>query len=493
MKIRFNAATACLAAGAMVALITVVPKGARAQTSRDAWKWPFDSGSIWNTPIGSGARYENANFLDAQHCDWDREYFIVTTASDPLRTVYYPGSWTDRDSGTTVSWLGSMRVPNSLIIADATTNPYYTPNDCSTFLQPDGHSLIQLEPTTRTTQGGAIWGYPHTGEDLFQDGFYGTHYGSGLSSIGGSIRKGELTASGNIKHVLKVNVWGERYLNYNSADSTPGYRWPAKNADGYASTSYRGANPKLEMGALLAIPKTVDINSLGLASNQAKKIAWTLQNYGAYIVDDTGWDSYHFCGEDGVQNDWGLTLADVNKLFKAMKIVDNNSGNSVGGGGNVASSLVAPPLTTRISNPGFEAQQANTQTPTGWSEWAPNGNLSSSYTETYGGSYSGNYHATHYAGSAYKIYTFQTITGLANGNYTLRARARRSGNQIACQMEAKDFGGSALSVPIPQNGAYQKIQITNINVTNGQCTIGFWSDANAGNWMYFDQVELLKM
>jgi hypothetical protein len=482
--------------GSAGVILLAAGSGAEAQNTRDPWLWPFASDSIWNTPIGSNANYQPAGFQDAGGSGTDKEYFIKTTTSDPYRTVYYPGPNTDRDSGTTVSWLGSMRVPDNLYIADSTTNPYYTPNAVSTFLQPDGISLIQLQPTTRTTNGGPIWGYPQTGDNagghLFSsDGKYGTHYGSGLSGIGGSIRPGELTSSNPIRHVLKINVWAAKYLYYSSSDSTPGYRWPAKNADNYANGNYAGTNPKLEQGSLLAIPWSTNIDNLGLSSNKAKKLAWTLKHFGAYITDDSGHNVYDFCIDNAAAGEWDISTSDVNKLMKALSIVDNNGPSSIGGGGTPRYGA-APPLSGVMSNQGLEAQQYNTQTPSGWSEWSDNGGADASFTESYGGSYSGGYHGTHWKNSAYRVYTYQTKTGLANGWYTLRCWAKRGSGQNACYLEAKDFGGSAKTATLPISSNYQKVEIRDINVTNGQCTIGIWSDANAGNWAYFDHFEFFK-
>ena len=41
------------------------------------------------------------------------------------------------------------------------------------------------------------------------------------------------------------------------------------------------------------------------------------------------------------------------------------------------------------------------------------------------------------------------------------------------------------------NGWTQK-QITGIQVTNGQCNVGLWSDGNVGNWCHMDDVSLIK-
>ncbi|MBW5445152.1 glycoside hydrolase [Cohnella sp. CFH 77786] len=154
--------------------------------------------------------------------------------------------------------------------------------------------------------------------------------------------------------------------------------------------------------------------------------------------------------------------------------------------------------TNLVANPGFEADGTGTQTPTGWTEWSGTGTNNASYTETNGGAHSGTYHLTHYNGQtgSWNVYTYRTFTGLANGTYTLKAWARRSGNGfVVSQLEAKDFGGSTLSAAILDSPSYQEVTVSNINVTNGQCTIGFWTQVNNGsNWPYvfMDDVSFTK-
>ncbi|WP_261305096.1 hypothetical protein [Paenibacillus andongensis] len=120
------------------------------------------------------------------------------------------------------------------------------------------------------------------------------------------------------------------------------------------------------------------------------------------------------------------------------------------------------------------------------------------YTESTGGAHSGTYHLTHYNGQtgSWNVYTYRTFTGLANGTYTLSGWAKRSGNGFtASQLEAKDFGGSTLSAAIPDSSSYQQVTVSNINVTNGQCTIGFWTQVDNGSnypFVYMDDVSFTK-
>jgi hypothetical protein len=108
----------------------------------------------------------------------------------------------------------------------------------------------------------------------------------------------------------------------------------------------------LKEGSLLALPPSVSIDSIGLNTAVAKMLAWTLQNYGAYVVDDTAWSVYAFCIELGprgdflsqFKSDWGFAFGewvstpgpwqmDVQKLVSLLSVVDNNGLSSIGGGG----------------------------------------------------------------------------------------------------------------------------------------------------------------
>jgi hypothetical protein len=120
------------------------------------------------------------------------------------------------------------------------------------------------------------------------------------------------------------------------------------------------------------------------------------------------------------------------------------------------------------------------------------GGVNAGFVDSYGGSKSGVRHGSHRSNAAYNMYTYQTKTGLANGLYTLRVWARRSGGQTVCQIEAKNFGGKQKQATLPVSSTYQLVEIRDINVTNGQCTFGIWSRAAANQWCDFDDVEFFK-
>ena len=148
-----------------------------------------------------------------------------------------------------------------------------------------------------------------------------------------------------------------------------------------------------------------------------------------------------------------------------------------------------PPSDGLVFNPGFEYTAA-TQTPLGWTTLANSGNADADFTQNYG--QASLYQLAHQKATAYQVRTYQLLTAVPNGTYTLRAWAQSSGGQNMCQLYANGFGSAEQSASITDtNGSWARIQVPNITVTNGQCEIGLRSDANAGNYCGLDDVEFV--
>jgi len=160
-----------------------------------------------------------------------------------------------------------------------------------------------------------------------------------LSSIGGTIRLGELVpgVSTGPKHALKINLFAKE----NCWPGPPAYRWPAVQADSCAPGCYGGKNPSVMPGSLLALPTSFNIDQMGFETTPGKLLAWSFQNYGAYIVDDTAWSVYAVETElspDGsveveFQQKWGFTMTpsskstpwarDMDRIYLNLAVVDN--------------------------------------------------------------------------------------------------------------------------------------------------------------------------
>jgi len=277
---------------------------------------------------------------------------IVLTPTAPLTPVYTSyQDWSNPTPGARCTAEGplitQLPIPTSLVLPDNGK----TPNMSAAVLMPDGHTVYQTQPLQRCTAGGyATSHYVFSTTDLVSsDGRTGAHGGSGLSSIGGTIRLGELLPGATIHHALKVSIDAGRFIAYNN-DGTRGYRWPASTADGYASpTTYGGKVPALEMGALLTLPSTFPAETL--ISEPGRILARALRDYGGYVADDSSWDSIGFMTEwgdrgrvtDQFQATYGYAFAgpigstpflrDVQTILASLQVVDDNTSSSVGGAG----------------------------------------------------------------------------------------------------------------------------------------------------------------
>ncbi|NML67709.1 T9SS type A sorting domain-containing protein [Hymenobacter sp. RP-2-7] len=191
-----------------------------------------------------------------------------------------------------------------------------------------------------------------------------------------------------------------------------------------------------------------------------------------------------------------ITLDTENQewLSWLAKVQQNNVTLGPLNAGNTPAPTPTPtPTAGTIANPGFEADNKETASPTGWQKTIIAGIGNPSYTETYGTTHSGTYHGTHYSVLPYEVYTYQVVTGLANGTYRLQAWVRSGGGQAIAQMQAKNYGGAQLSTAIgatPGN-SWVQVSLGNIAISNGQCEIGFYSKATSSQWIYFDDVTLV--
>jgi hypothetical protein len=325
--------------------------------TRDPLKQPFASNSIWNMPIGSGAQFVAANLQTnfgsgAGMPQIDDEHIIMKPTAPLTKINYSSAGWSGANRcNATGSELVSVPMPANFIVPNAGTNA------SAAFLAADQRSIIQTQPLARCTAGAAATSYiKFPSVDIKGDGIAGSHGGSGMSAIGGSIRVGELRpGSQGPKHALKVNVYAKQAL-YKCSTAKDCYRWPATTADSYAVGFYGtvsgNTNSAMKMGALLAIPGTKDISTLGLETEPGKQLAWTLQNYGAYVVDDTWGPNFAINAETGpdgsirtqVKADYNIDIEtwnpggsawsrDIQRLMQALYVVNNNSATSIGGGG----------------------------------------------------------------------------------------------------------------------------------------------------------------
>lgn len=336
---------------------------------RNPLKWPFSSTSIWNMPIGSEAQYIHAHIEKALAAGMtiDEDYIVMTPDAPLMDIAQNFAGWDKSKNRCTVDGkvIFSAPIPQSFIVSPDTWDGT-TPNAGLAVLMPDGRTIKQTQPFAHCTEGKpATSQYLFPDVDIYGDGYYGAHGGSGLSAIGGALRLGELTpTSGPIRHALKVNIYAKKNVYYDP--ETKGFRWPAKAADGYAAGNYYSERSleivkACRMGALLALPARMNLDSLGFETRPARILAEAFQNYGAYLVDDTAWDVYAIMTEwspegrfdEEFKKNWGFSMKssdknsswsrDMDRLFLNLHVVDNNTLATIGGGGKPLRAL-APEL-----------------------------------------------------------------------------------------------------------------------------------------------------
>jgi chitodextrinase len=326
-------------------------------STRNPLLWPFTSTSIWNMPIGTGAAYVPSQIatptISAMTTDITN---ILMTPTDPLTAIEQgPQAQSGNRCQTGGSVLATVPIAASFVL------PNDTHNEGFAAVGSDGSALVEGGRFARCTAG-----QPATASDakavgtIYGAGLTGSSGGSGLSVLGGVLRPGDLAPGTETRHALSININGETDLWRSSASTC--FMWPATRCDGYGPQTYGGQNPALRMGGLLAIPQNLSLSSLGLTTQAGQELAWTLQNYGGYVVNDTTRSVFATRTDstnsfvNQFQTEWGFPFetsgvsgsgwtADVMKIIAHLDVITNNGPSSIGGGGTPLQPL-APPLGT---------------------------------------------------------------------------------------------------------------------------------------------------
>lgn len=312
---------------------SAVPAPQVATTGRDLAQWPFAAGSVWNTAIGSGAQFAA---VQAGGMDLSTGVMVVdaavshpvlhATTTDPLGNLYVPGVATP-----------FATVPIPAVLANATGGRHVF------LVLPDGFTLLEIHSPRRV--GSDLRANAIVRADLRGSGIppeYRAANGSGLTPLGGSIRRGELKTG--IPHVVGAVVPLEAVTV--KADGTA-HVWPA----GWSQAGDPGTAAKMahvgnvHVGSLLAIPPEVDLAKLLAPGTPAYALARAMQDYGVLVKDTfdgtyfaewqrEGGSHLIFCVEDLLNGeaprDLGRQLASV---IRELRVVTNHGPNSIGGGG----------------------------------------------------------------------------------------------------------------------------------------------------------------
>lgn len=340
--------------GWQLSFLNSCERGPSAQT--DQLKKPFASTSIWNRAIPADAVYTDVS--DA--VSGDSAAFPVAVGPDIVSICYtdnsapavkveksqgwdYPArglssgqvQYTRQLSASACAGLSMVKNGNGLFaIIDMKTG---AADQGVGGWRCNGGSILHLLPDSSKA---------HISNVITGDGLQGYGRGSSLPSLGGVILQGEI--SSGINHAVAVTLPQTRF------SKTKNYTWPASSADSIASNpdyGYLGPNTAYTMGTLLAVPKTTDVNSLGLSTVQGRQLALAAQNYGWYIADASGYakgkvPAIQFAMEAwAAKNDLGFTVdtitektsvdksklddslftADMQKILRTLKAVTSNT------------------------------------------------------------------------------------------------------------------------------------------------------------------------
>lgn len=231
--------------------------------ARDACLQPFGPRSIWNLPLGSGAKLVPAKI---RHRDERFPYLSVdpdvlvlsgtrcggSAVAAPVTPVvqsksgssgFFQGGSTGRcavAAGAAARPYFSAPIPKDFIIPDCTPRgscgwPWDdSQNYAAALLDADQETVHQIQPFQRCTDDGpATAADPYPPVALHDDSLnstFGAHGGSAFSSIGGTLRLGELTparAPYGPRHALKIELEAFNYY------YKPCFKFPGKTCDGY--------------------------------------------------------------------------------------------------------------------------------------------------------------------------------------------------------------------------------------------------------------------
>jgi len=247
---------------------------------------PFESDSIWNTPIASGAEFRALALDIADFPAFYPEniiYHIGNGTSHGVKTKS-PGdhpfysSWDYGDDGAIYGGIvTTWKLPSGLFIKKRVSNGIIVYYDESTKNFQEGSLFENCGNGPAVAWQPTVWFSPNS------DGLHsGEQLGSRITAVGGTIRNGELLGSEPIPHMLKIAM-----DNYTFED----YQWPATASDGNGKKGSFPCGQWLKTGAILAIPPWISEVSLSFETEPGKKIFNALRTYGGIIVD-TG-SSHH--------------------------------------------------------------------------------------------------------------------------------------------------------------------------------------------------------
>ena len=293
----------------------------------------FLAASAWNTAIPTSASFKSlpssAGWVDTWNGDnyeWSIPVYSATD-SDPLSPIFYnPNAWGNVANGT---WQRSGNAPavEAAILASSSnefpypgnvfssisTTKWILPSDYNKLVNPangdaarfyfnpsmrpatesDGHMVV-LQPdgkhavesyATIVISTGQVVALTYSVTNINQslgDGWQNGKTASMLPAFAGIIDDSEIASPSGINHAIAVTA--------TPSCLKPAIAYPAYafDRDATTSTSPPPYSGQLPMGTRVALPRGLNLNSLGLITPEGKAIAAAGQKYGFIINDRNG-------------------------------------------------------------------------------------------------------------------------------------------------------------------------------------------------------------
>ncbi len=276
--------------------------------------WSNVPTSYWFEPLPKNNKLVDSR-IQPEGEIWNDTSRLVDTrkykASELIDMPVYDslGGWKNNEQGDllrTIKWPKGVEFPrvNSM-------------NHSLTVIQPDGTDMSFNKAHVK-------------GNKMIATDRSGAHGGSATSAAGvitfdemEGLRQG-ISPS----HKIQLTLWG-KYL----SNEEGGKKHPSMKADRGWQELYKGDVPELRMGSTLTFPQSMKPEDIGLETKQGKALFYTMQKYGAVIVDDSAGGTHYIQTESQTYKDGTPLLKDrrkpqedpfardINRLFSKSKVV----------------------------------------------------------------------------------------------------------------------------------------------------------------------------
>jgi len=314
---------------------------------KDVFLNPFSAKSAHHRPIGTGAQYASDSHPATR--DWLKAGSFGINVGGPWGVDAVTVSGNDpvmRVAGKSpsINLPATVRLPGNGHKTKIGYNPMGTTDGVTVIHDRSNgqtHQLYQYDwnngkPNASIYRAWNIKGLGHgtrSGQRL------GTS-ASGVAGLFGLLRGHEVNQEVNqsgrpIEHALQIALPRIHWPNQTcSIMLSKEVQLPATTRDGSAGAAGNNTG-NIPYGALLALPRDVNVNSLGL-SEPGRRLAQAIQNYGIYVVDGGGCKAGAIRADQDVSGSVLNQLSkDIPKIYRRIRMVLNNNvmGSPVAGGG----------------------------------------------------------------------------------------------------------------------------------------------------------------